>query len=81
MSKPVARRRQKKDKQITLRVTALLLQELSETKAKCEQHGVKVNISKTLSQALEREIRALQKQIREVDPNWLPGQQSFELDN
>lgn len=63
-----------KGKGFSFRITEKLSDELAEVKAKCLQHGLRVNVSEALSAALEREVKALQKRIQESDPSWMPGQ-------
>ena len=66
-----------KGKSITFRITNELWKDFTEAKAKCEQHGLRVNITEGLTAALEREIKALQKHVQGIEPGWMPGQLSL----
>ena len=63
-----------KSKNFTFRITPEVANQLAEIKAKCEQHGLKVNVTESLTIALEKEIKALQKHIQGIEPEWAPGQ-------
>jgi hypothetical protein len=63
-----------KAKNFTFRITDALSNDLAEAKAKAEQHGLRVNLTEALTFALEKEVKALQKHIHGLDPNWTPGQ-------
>ena len=66
-----------KSKNFTFRITPELSAQMAEIKAKCEQHGFKVNVTESLTIALEKEVKALQKHIQSIDPEWAPGQMSL----
>ena len=70
-----------KSKNFTFRITDALANDLAEVKAKCAQHGMRLNVTEALTAALEREIKAIHKAIKEVEPEWLPGQKSLDLDS
>jgi cob(I)alamin adenosyltransferase len=70
-----------KSKNFTFRITDALSNDLAELKAKCAQHGMRLNITEALTAALEREIKAVQKAIKEVDHEWIPGQMSLDVDS
>lgn len=71
-----------KNKGFTFRITEALSNEIAEVKAKCEQHGLRVNMTESLTAALEREVKALQKHIQKIEPEWAPGQMNLpEIDN
>ena len=63
-----------KSKNFTFRITEALSDDLAEIKLKCQQHGLKLNVTEALTAALEREIKAVQKAIQGIDPSWAPGQ-------
>lgn len=63
-----------KSKNFTFRITDALSNDLTEIKAKAEQHGLRINLTEALTSALEKEVKALQKHIHGVDPSWAPGQ-------
>lgn len=66
-----------KSKNFTFRITDALSNDIAEIKAKCEQHGLRLNLTEGLTAALERELRALQKHIQGIEPSWMPGQLSL----
>jgi len=63
-----------KSKNFTFRITPDLADQLAEIKDKCAQHGLRVNVTESLTAALEKEIKALQKHIQGIEPSWIPGQ-------
>ena len=63
-----------KSKNFTFRITEAVAGDLAEIKLKCQQHGLKLNVTEALTAALEREIKAVQKAIQSIDPAWTPGQ-------
>ena len=63
-----------KSKNFTFRITDELSALMAEAKQKCEQHGLRVNVTKSLTDALEREVKALHKHIQSIEPGWVPGQ-------
>lgn len=63
-----------KSKNFTFRITPDLADQLAEIKDKCAQHGLRVNVTESLTAALEKEIKALQKHIQGIEPAWMPGQ-------
>lgn len=66
-----------KSKNFTFRITPELSDQMAEIKAKCAQHNLKVNVTESLTIALEKEIKALQKHIQGIEPEWAPGQLSL----
>lgn len=66
-----------KSKNFTFRITEDLANQLAEIKDKCAQHGLRVNVTESLTAALEREIKALQKHVQGIEPSWAPGQQDL----
>lgn len=66
-----------KSKNFTFRITDALANDLAEIKEKCAQHGLRVNVTESLTSALEKEIKALQKHIQGIEPSWAPGQQEL----
>jgi len=71
-----------KSKNFTFRITNALADDLAEVKLKCEQHGLRINVTEALTAALEREIKALQKHVQGIEPNWTPGQMEIpEIEN
>lgn len=69
-----------KSKNFTFRITPDLADQLAEIKDKCAQHGLRVNVTESLTSALEREIKALQKHIQGIEPSWAPGQGQLPLE-
>ena len=69
-----------KSKNINFRVTDDLFAQMEEVKAKCAQHGFRVNFTDALTAALEREVRSLQKHVQGIEPSWAPGQMSLDVD-
>lgn len=63
-----------KSKNFTFRITEAVSDDLAEIKLKCQQHGLKINVTEALTAALEREIKAVQKAIQGIEPSWAPGQ-------
>lgn len=71
-----------KSKNFTFRITNALADDLAEVKLKCEQHGLRINVTEALTAALEREIKALQKHVQGIEPGWTPGQMEIpEIEN
>lgn len=66
-----------KSKNFTFRITDALSNDIAEAKSKCAQHGLRLNMTEALTAALERELKALQKHIQSIEPDWLPGQLSL----
>ena len=63
-----------KSKNFTFRITDALSKEIASAKAKCEQHGLRFNMTEALTQALVKELKAVEKDLREYDPEWSLGQ-------
>lgn len=63
-----------KSKNFTFRITNALSNDITEVTAKAKQHGLRVNMTEALTAALEREVKALQKEMQKVDSSWVPGQ-------
>jgi hypothetical protein len=63
-----------KNKNFTFRVTEALTNDIAEVKAKCDQHGLRLNLTEALTSALEKELKALQKHIQTIEPSWEPRQ-------
>lgn len=66
-----------KSKNFTFRITPDLSDALTEAQSKCKSLGLRVNLTEALTAALEREVKALQKEITKRDPKWTPGQLSL----
>ena len=66
-----------KSKNFTFRITEALSNDISEVTAKAKQHGLRVNMTEALTAALEREVKALQKEMQKIDSSWVPGQLSL----
>ncbi len=69
-----------KSKNVNFRVTDHLFTQMEEVKAKCAQHGFKVNFTDALTAALEREVKSLQKHVQGIEPSWTPGQMSLDVE-
>ena len=61
-----------KSKNFTFRITEALSNDISEVTAKAKQHGLRVNMTEALTAALEREVKALQKEMQKIDSSWVP---------
>lgn len=70
-----------KTKNFTFRITPELARDIAEAKAKCAQLGIRVNVTESLTTALERDLKALQKHIQSIEPEWAPGQMSLAIDD
>lgn len=69
-----------KTKNFTFRITEEMSKDMAEVNAKAKQNGLRINMTEALTQALEKEIKAVQKHIQKLDPTWIPGQLDL-LDN
>lgn len=69
-----------KSKNFTFRITEALANDIAEVKAKCEQHGLRLNMTEALTSALERELKAVHKAIQTIEPAWVPGQATLDLE-
>lgn len=71
-----------KSKNFTFRITEALANEIASAKAKCEQCALRFNMTEALTQALVKELKAVEKELREYDPEWSLGQlPSFVLED
>lgn len=70
-----------KSKNFTFRITDAQSSAIAEVKLKCQQHGLRLNMTEALSAALEREIKAVQKEIKRLEPAWEPGQMALPIDS
>ena len=70
-----------KSKNFTFRITDALSNDIAEIKLQCAQHGLRLNMTEALTAALEREVKAVQKAIKEIDPSWEPGQLALDIDS
>lgn len=66
-----------KNKNFTFRITDALSNDIAEVNSKAKQLGVRLNMTEALTFALEKEVRALQKELKKIDESWEPGQLSF----
>ena len=71
-----------KSKNFTFRITSELSNDIAEVTSKAKQHGLRVNLTEALTAALEREVKALQKEMQKIDSSWAPGQMNLtEIDS
>lgn len=71
-----------KSKNFTFRITEALSNDIAEVIAKAKQHDMRVNMTEALTAALEREVKALQKEMQKIEPTWIPGQMDLpEIEN
>ncbi len=71
-----------KSKNFTFRITDALSNDIAEVNAKAKQHGLRLNMTEALTAALEREVKALQKELQKIEPTWIPGQMDLpEIEN
>ena len=71
-----------KSKNFTFRITEALSNDIAEVNTKAKQHGLRLNMTEALTSALEREVKALQKELQKLEPTWIPGQMDLpEIEN
>jgi len=67
-----------KSKNFTFRITNALSNDIASVKAKSDQCGLRLNMTEALTAALVKELKAVEKDLQKIDPNWTIGQ--LELD-
>ena len=70
-----------KNKNFTFRITEALSNDIASVKAKCEQHGLRLNMTEALTAALVRELKAIEKDLQKVDPDWSIGQLALDVES
>lgn len=70
-----------KSKNFTFRITDALSKDIASVKSKCEQHGLRLNMTEALTAALQRELKAIEKDLKKVDPEWNIGQLDIAIES
>jgi hypothetical protein len=79
MKKPVSVN-EGKSKSVNFRVSAEMASDIAEMKRVCRQNGIKWNMSQALVEALEKELKSIQKYVQqETKSDWELGQQSMDF--
>lgn len=70
-----------KSKNFTFRITEALANDIASVKAKCDQDGLRLNMTEALTAALVKELKAVEKELQKVDPEWSIGQLELDVDS
>lgn len=70
-----------KSKNFTFRITEALANDIASVKAKCDQHDLRLNMTEALTSALVKELKAVEKELQKIDPQWTIGQLELDVDS
>lgn len=67
-------------KRFQARIPASLMDRIEACRDAYARQGIKVNVSAAVQDFLEKETRRMEKEIKQMNPNFVPGQKQEELD-
>jgi len=66
-------------KRFQARIPASLMQKIEDCRTEYARQGLKINMSAAVQTFLEREVKRMEKELRQANPDFEPGQSEMDL--